>query len=142
MREECGQDEKDSSSDCYICDIENREILETDKIRHRTKYGSLECIEESSCEYHEISRFLSLRESLPWFPEENTDTDEYERNEKRNPGEGSTKCYTCIFDMRDSENIFNYRKLRIRHIDPVFWEDISKYYRDNYKKNSTSHSSS
>lgn len=102
MREECREDEEDSSSDCYICDIENREILHTDKICDGTKYCSLEGIQESSCEYHEISRFLSLRESLPWFPDENTNTEKYEGNKKWNPRQGSTKCYASIFHIRDS----------------------------------------
>lgn len=85
MREECWEDEKDSPSDRHICDIEHREVSHTDKVCHRTKISSLQGVQEATSEDHEVAYFFYFWDIFPWFPEENTDTQKYQGNDKWNP---------------------------------------------------------
>ncbi len=129
---ECVEEKDNSNSYCYISNIENGKISHSNKISNRTKQCSFNCIQKTTRENHEVSDFLEILKFSPRLPEKYSDNYENERDNPFDTRQGSTEGNTSIFDMRDTENISNDRKIWIRNIDPVFREDIGENY--SYKK--------
>ncbi len=101
------EEHNDSSRNGDISYVKHWEILHADKICYRTKNCSLECVQKSSSDNHEVACFFHFRDFIPWLPEKNSDTEEYQRNQECNPGQGSAKGDASIFYMCNSENISN-----------------------------------